>query len=365
MIAPDESRARIAADPESGYNGLDLNVEIENPDEEDIDDAPAMDSQHWVTLENGEHVLINGEGEVVAGAGGNLKGKKLSNVKKKSPDVEAHVKNTEHIAKQGAKKFGGDPKEYIRKSSEFAHQYEKTGKMPEGLEKPSNNLTESTKESTVSSQSTTSEGGEMGALNDMPLEKLNVMAKNYDNVQNEGYSDGYNPYREEIERRSYEKFHDESVAKALSGPPKKERIYDFDVPENAPAYIAGKKLTGGVLVDYNGEPHILFKNKGKVEPGKIPGNLYVKVQGKPALENLVASYKKDDEERDANFTKNILSDSERKNLYLQAISQRDGAGWADNLGQRDAAEKAIEVLLAGGTIEEAKAALSKTREIID
>ena len=39
VIAPDESRARIAADPESGYNGLDLNVEIEDPDEEEENES--------------------------------------------------------------------------------------------------------------------------------------------------------------------------------------------------------------------------------------------------------------------------------------------------------------------------------------
>lgn len=96
VIAPDESRARIAADPESGYNGLDLNVEIEEPDEED--DAPAMDEeQHWITAK-GKHILINEEGEVIGGAGGKLNGMKLERAKsttKKEPTEKPAAKKPE------------------------------------------------------------------------------------------------------------------------------------------------------------------------------------------------------------------------------------------------------------------------------
>ena len=53
------------------------------------------DAEHWITLhgggeegEGGSRVLINGEGEVVGGAGGKLNGKTLDNVQSKSKDVE-------------------------------------------------------------------------------------------------------------------------------------------------------------------------------------------------------------------------------------------------------------------------------------
>ena len=58
----------------------------------------AMDAEHWITLNGkkkgekeggaGSHVLINGEGEVIGGAGGKLNGKTLTNVKSKSGAVK-------------------------------------------------------------------------------------------------------------------------------------------------------------------------------------------------------------------------------------------------------------------------------------
>jgi len=51
--------------------------------------AVKADSEHWITM-NGEHILINGEGKVIAGAGDKLNGKTLENVTSKSKDVEKH-----------------------------------------------------------------------------------------------------------------------------------------------------------------------------------------------------------------------------------------------------------------------------------
>ena len=48
-----------------------------------------QDSEHWITM-NGEHILINGEGKVIAGAGDKMNGKTLANVGSKSKDVEKH-----------------------------------------------------------------------------------------------------------------------------------------------------------------------------------------------------------------------------------------------------------------------------------
>ena len=52
------------------------------------------DGEHWITLHGGEgegeHILISGSGKVMAGAGGNMNGKTLNNVKSKSKNVEKH-----------------------------------------------------------------------------------------------------------------------------------------------------------------------------------------------------------------------------------------------------------------------------------
>ena len=60
VIAPDEQREKLVVDAESGYNSLDLNAVIEAPVEDDKN-KPAQDSEHWITLEGGQHVLIDGD----------------------------------------------------------------------------------------------------------------------------------------------------------------------------------------------------------------------------------------------------------------------------------------------------------------
>ena len=102
VVSSEEERQRVATDKTSGYNeiGLEQNEapQAEEQAEEDyLSQQDAMDAEHWITLNGkkkgekeggpGSHVLINGEGEVVGGAGGNLNGKTLSNVKSKSKEV--------------------------------------------------------------------------------------------------------------------------------------------------------------------------------------------------------------------------------------------------------------------------------------
>lgn len=94
-------------------------------------------SRHWITTETGSHILINGNGEVIAGAGGKLAGKKFS-VPAGSKDVSKHIETVEKIAQAGYEKHGGDKAEYLRlgtkkgSSSHFAREYERTGNIPEG-----------------------------------------------------------------------------------------------------------------------------------------------------------------------------------------------------------------------------------------
>ena len=44
-------------------------------------------ARHWVTMQ-GSHVLVDGDGNVVAGAGGKLKGRQFKLIRSKSKDVE-------------------------------------------------------------------------------------------------------------------------------------------------------------------------------------------------------------------------------------------------------------------------------------
>jgi hypothetical protein len=89
VIAPDEARQRIANDPESDYQGLEVNREIAEPDDEADSEETAKDyaldasdipeGSRWITLEDGQHVLIGKTGQVISGAGGNLNGKYYTN----------------------------------------------------------------------------------------------------------------------------------------------------------------------------------------------------------------------------------------------------------------------------------------------
>ena len=52
-------------------------------------------------------------------------------------------------------------------------------------------------------------------------------------------------------------------------------------------------------------------------------------------------------------------------LYLRAKGQHESAHWSDNTGKGSAGKAAMEILLAGGSIESATIALAKRREVID
>lgn len=61
-------------------------------------------SQHWITSQTGTHLLLNGEGEVIGGAGGSLNGKKLS-PKSKSKDVTKLLGYSPKASEQPSKKI--------------------------------------------------------------------------------------------------------------------------------------------------------------------------------------------------------------------------------------------------------------------
>jgi hypothetical protein len=52
--------------------------------------AVLFNAQHWVTM-SGSHVMIDGDGNVVGGAGGNLKGKQFKLIRSKSNDQQKYL----------------------------------------------------------------------------------------------------------------------------------------------------------------------------------------------------------------------------------------------------------------------------------
>lgn len=63
--------------------------------------------------------------------------------------------------------------------------------------------------------------------------------------------------------------------------------------------------------------------------------------------------------------KRKLDASPRAALYLKAMRQKASSGWADNSGKGAAGKRAMEILEAGGSIEDATAALSARRGFVD
>jgi hypothetical protein len=61
----------------------------------------------------------------------------------------------------------------------------------------------------------------------------------------------------------------------------------------------------------------------------------------------------------------LLAANPRAAAYLDAKLQHDGAHWADNAGVGAAGKAAMEILLAGGSVEEARDALAVRRESWD
>ncbi len=93
----------------------------------------AQDSAHWITLhggkehESGSHVMVDGDGKIIAGAGGKLDGKKFS-PKSKSDDVMQHSARPQQTVKKPENKTDN-------KSLSDLHNKKENGKLPsEGQE---------------------------------------------------------------------------------------------------------------------------------------------------------------------------------------------------------------------------------------
>ena len=108
VLAPEEPRQRLRTDKNSGYQNLD-DAAPELPETEpDEDEKAAMDamaldrSEHWVTI-NGARVLIDGEGQVIGGAGGKLNGRSFPDASRSADrtGIHPHDDLLTAIAKKG------------------------------------------------------------------------------------------------------------------------------------------------------------------------------------------------------------------------------------------------------------------------
>jgi CRISPR/Cas system CMR-associated protein Cmr5 small subunit len=228
----------------------------------------------------------------------------------------------------------------------------------------SNNLTQSgendTLSSTAQSEAETSEDKKMNKLSEMSLADLHAKAKNWDNVQNEGHSDGYNPYREQIERLS-EAYGDKAststkTEKAGAGIvfPQPESVAkpSYIVPSNGPVNLAGKTLTDGEPTSRDGVSGVLFR----VYYNKAMNTVFVKTDGKPELSAAVDAYNKNLKaaiDKNSSAIKEIRSNPDKMALFTSAYLR------SEESFSRGAGRDTMRILMDGGSIADAKAKLDR------
>lgn len=84
-------------------------------------DAGDGDGEHWITLSNGAHILIDGEGTILKGMGGKFDGQKVDDLSEDLYSKEGRYTmlpngETVLIDLEGKKIIGGVPEKYIGKS---------------------------------------------------------------------------------------------------------------------------------------------------------------------------------------------------------------------------------------------------------
>ena len=61
VLDPAEERERLASDPDSGYQGIDVDVMPENQEQPELEDGQDIEAalDGWISTENGSHILLN------------------------------------------------------------------------------------------------------------------------------------------------------------------------------------------------------------------------------------------------------------------------------------------------------------------
>ena len=106
-ITGEDINKRLSADPNSGYDGIKyVEPEVDYSDDDDPrdglntteDGAPIPAGASWITLEDGQHVLIGKDGKVIGGAGGALDGKYYGSHGENSPNKTITKNYNEEMA---------------------------------------------------------------------------------------------------------------------------------------------------------------------------------------------------------------------------------------------------------------------------
>ncbi len=219
--------------------------------------------------------------------------------------------------------------------------------------KNSNNLNSSNNLTNTDNDSTAMK------ISEMSYQQLSVAAKNYDNLQNEGTQEGYNPYREQMERMENPLTTVEQkltptlrAGNPVFPQPKAVMPLSFVAPSNAPKHLMGKTLENGIPAIKDGHEGVAFK----VFYNKVFNDVFVTTGNKPEFKAQVEAYNSAlvaaiDENKAAISA--IKNDPEKLALYESAYLR------SEESFSRGEGKETMNILMAGGSVEEARAKLDR------
>jgi len=352
------------------------------------------DKKRWITTETGSHVQLDEQGNIIAGMGGKFNGKNIKDIhgtkkftkhetnketgyrhdeeksKKYHETIDTHAQNVYDAVKEYGE---NSPETQEALNNAIAGVYDETdsgyaerdlkaqvnrlmdsGESESNQPHPNNSTPEAENNSSNSlikpdnrvlmpstSQVETGKSGDK-TMKSMTEKQLVSEMKNWDNVQNEGTQEGYNPYREELQSRSNASSApapsakmNEGVEYDMWGEPVnmtgdvseaeklknffdanerditrlsdvKNREYNYKVPKNAPTKLAGYELKGGKIGEKDGKKALVFPQKGG-------SPIYVIIDGKPDLQESMANRDKLIESTIDTITQKHATDTAIKN----------------------------------------------------
>jgi len=101
-LTGEDARTRLTTDKNSGYHGIKESIPVDYTNDNDPSDIATQDkdgvnNENWITLKNGEHVLLDDNGKIIQGMGGKYNGLSVSEIKNKSESQKSEKPQNEEI----------------------------------------------------------------------------------------------------------------------------------------------------------------------------------------------------------------------------------------------------------------------------
>ena len=169
-----QSQGMDAADDEAMFNYSNADNEIK------ADAKPIPPNTEWKTLDNGEHILVNENGTIIAGAGGNLKGKYYKN--QETGKFEKYTFNQQSLAEEAEREYNENKqKEIEHKNKKVNKENVKEKRLQSQLIKMTNELNQLEEKSTNSELNENEQKQINGKMNRLKS-WINLLEKDLQNI---------------------------------------------------------------------------------------------------------------------------------------------------------------------------------------